>query len=67
MYQCVLDNRIGSAQSAARLSIQLGKNVLFFEQHLRFTLRVIYPFMIYENRQVVGKSITQHIRINVGA
>ncbi|KAI5615951.1 cell adhesion molecule-related/down-regulated by oncogenes precursor, partial [Silurus asotus] len=30
MYQCVLDNRIGSAQSAARLSIQLGKNVLFF-------------------------------------
>lgn len=30
MYQCVLDNRIGSAQSAARLSIKLGKTVCFF-------------------------------------
>lgn len=38
MYQCVLDNRIGSAQSAARLSIQLGKNVLLFISIKMFTI-----------------------------
>lgn len=49
MYQCVLDNRIGSAQSAARLSIQMGKNVLFFLQHKKVSYCDILSSLILWN------------------